>query len=198
MIPFFAVEKISQLRMRKTSWPLSLRKIFPSPLENSFFWEALYIIFFLVFQDYIIPQLFPKMYIDLLSPWILISFVLRKPLRFLPLSIFAVILIENHSSWPFAFFFTLYWVFGVFLSLFRQHISWTNFLSWGVLFSLAQLFILVMESVSYGVSKLGNYEGLPYYLVPNISGSFLSILFGLFIVYKFRLDTLEVQRLAQK
>jgi hypothetical protein len=159
--------------------------------------DFLYLAELLILQDLILPQVFGhKLFIDLLTPWLVMVFVFRAPWRMFTVAAGAVLLLETHSGFPRGLFACLYWILGVFLFYVRHHISWASFLPWALVFSLSQVLVVGLKSVSYWTLNF-NSTFLIQSLLSNLVGISLSTIFGLFVIYKSRLDTLEEQRLAR-
>lgn len=183
---------------KRDGLPSKFWKIFPHPVPSSLALDILYICELLVLQDYVIPQLFAhKVFIDLLTPWLLIIFVFRPAWRMLLLAALSILLLETHSGLPGGIFVCFYWVLGVGLYFSRHNISWASFLPWGVLFFVSQVFLIVLESISFWILNYSSLFYLGASFSHNLLNGFLSCFFGLFIIYKSRLDTLEEQRLAR-
>lgn len=187
-----------RLLKRKNGPPSKFWKIFPRPVPESVALDLLYIGELLLLQDYIIPQFFAhKVFVDLLTPWMLIVFVFRAPWRMFLLASFAVLLLETHSGLPSGLYICLYWILGVTLYYARHNISWASFLPWGAVFLLSQVLMMGLEGVSYWTQNYSSFRYIASSFSHNFFNGLLSCLFGLFVVYKARLDTLEEQRLAR-
>lgn len=174
-------------------------KFLPRPLPDSWILDFLYLAQLLILQDFILPQILgPKFSVDLITPWLTIVFVFRSPARILAVTLIAILLLETHSGLPRGLFFCLYWILGISLFSIRHNISWASFLPWGVVFFLSQLLVACLESLSYWTQNFSPilFAGSSIFFI--LFKSFFSSLFGLVIIYQFRLDTLEEQRLARR
>lgn len=188
-----------ELTKRRSKIRSQLWKLLPKPLPDSWVLDFLYIAELMILQDFVIPQIFAgEFFLDLITPWILIVFVLRSPLRMFTLGLFTAFLMETHSALPRGLFLCLYWVLGVTLYYVRHHISWASFLPWSVLFFISQIFIVVFEGISYWTQNYSSFSLLTSIFGVNFLSGLLSCFLGVFIIYKFRLDTLEEHRLARR
>ena len=188
-----------ELSKRRNRLPSRIWNIFPRPLPEALGFDLLYLVQLLILQDFVLPQILGnKVFIDLLTPWLVIVFVFRNPLRIFTLGFFAVLFLETHSGLPRGLFACLYWVLGVSLYYIRHHISWASFLPWGVVFCVCQLLVLVLEFLAYWTQNFSPLSFISGSFFLSLFNSLLSCAFGLFIIYKFRLDTLEEHRLARR
>ena len=173
--------------------------LFPKPLAQSFAWDSLYLLKLLIVQDFILPQCLGfKVFVDLITPWVLINFVFRSPWRMLAIASFAVLLLETHSGLPRGLFACLYWVFGVSMFYLRNSISWTNLLPWAAVFFVAQVGVQILEGLSYWTQNFTSQFFSLHVMIRIFLSSLLSSIFGLFVIYKARLDTMEEHRLARR
>jgi hypothetical protein len=161
--------------------------------------DFLYLVELLFLQDFILPQIFAqKVFVDLITPWILIVFVFRTSWKMFVLAAFAAFLLETHSGAPLGLFACMYWILGILLSYVRHHISWVSFLPWVVIFFISQVFVISFEGMAYWVQNFAPLSFLINAFFPKFLGLALSCVFGLFLIYHFRLDTLEEHRLARR
>ncbi len=187
------------LRTKKQGSGTHLARLFPHPLPNSLALEFLYIAELVVIQDFVFPQLFGRtLSVDLITPWLMILFVFRAPLRVCLVAVFAILLLETHSAIPRGLYFCLYWMLGVFTFAIRHHISWKSPLPWFSVLALGQVFVVVLENLTFWTQNFVLpvlwYESL-FKIIFHI---FLSCCFGLFLVMNSSLATLEEYNLAKR
>lgn len=121
-----------------------LRYILPVPLSFSIYLDCLYIFEILIVQDFIIPKLNYKLIsIDLLTPWLCLSFIFYTPLRSLVMLLIASLSLESHSAVPLGLYFTSYWMIGSIITLLKHSISWINVSSW-VTYIASSLFLIIL------------------------------------------------------
>ena len=176
-----------------------LKALLPEPLSDSPLLELLYIAELLILQDFIFPQILgQKIFIDLLTPWLLILFVFRSPARVLVVALFAILLLETHSGLPRGLFLCFYWILGVSIYFVRHHISWSSPLPWVTVLLLSQVMMAALETLSYWTQNLSPVFFSHTSVLSLILNSALSCIVGLYIVLNFRLDTLQGDRLARR
>ncbi len=181
-------------RHRSVFWNL-----IPRPLPNSLAWDFLYLVELLILQDFIIPQIFAqKIFVDLITPWLMIVFVFRSPLKILSVSALAILLLETHSGFPRGLLACLYWMMGVCVYSLRHHISWASFLPWIAVFFLSQVLVNSLEAVAFWTQNFSPFSFFSFSFLSILVNGMLSCFFGLFVIYTSRLDTLEEYSLARR
>lgn len=187
------------LRSKKPGTGTQFTKLFPHPLPESPALECLYIAELVVAQDFIFPQIFGhNVSIDMITPWLIILFVFRAPSRVLLVATVAAFLLETHSAIPRGMYFCLYWMLGVFTFAIRHHISWKSPLPWLSVLGLGQVFVVILENLTFWTQNFVLpvlwYESL-FKIILHI---LLSCCFGIFLVMNSSLATLEEYNLAKR
>ncbi len=176
-----------------------LRTLFPKPLADSPVLELLYIAELLILQDFILPQIFGhKLFIDLLTPWLVILFVFRSPAHVFLIATAAVLLLETHAGLPRGLLVCFYWSLGIGIHFIRQQISWSSPLPWISVLLLSQAGLAVLETLSYWTQNFSTIYFSHISFVSLIVNRLISCMVGLYIVLYFRLDTLQEHRLARR
>lgn len=188
-----------EIAKRKNSLSSHFWNLLPRPLPDSLLLDILYIFELVLIQDFVIPQFTGQwLFIDLLTPWLIILFVFKPFWRIALLGALTSFLLETHSGVSKGLFFCAYWVLASTLFYIRHNISWVNLLPWAATFLIAQSVLITFEGISYWTHNLSLFSFVAQVFFPKVLSGLMSVIFGLFMVYKFRLDTLEEHRLARR
>lgn len=169
-----------------------LRRIAPNPHHHEWSLSLLSILILAFLQCFIVPSfLGGHVFVDLLTPWLVVMFVHQPPIRSFILALFVALILETQAAIPLGLYFCAYSGLSSFLYLTRGHISWQNVLPWVVIFPLAELWIIGFEILD-GVSKLGSLDFFNMqFLFYQILRIFFTLGFGFFIMWKWNVFTYE-------
>jgi len=122
--------------------------------------------------------------IDLMTPWLVTTFVAAKLPRAALLGLLGALILETHSAAPAGLYICAYWVILVALYLTRGTLSWRHAFPWLVTFVLSELWVIGFETfvltVDAGLSPLA-----PHYLITQAVRLVLAVGIGLWLSQRF-------------
>jgi hypothetical protein len=112
------------------------------------FWQDVIFLFFIAFvQTTVGPTLFGKFgYVDLVTPWIVITSIRQRPLQAILLTSIAAFLLETRLAVPAGLYLCAYWILCNLLIQIRPALSWRYRTPWFVCYLASTLWILLFES----------------------------------------------------
>ena len=121
-------------------------ELIPRPNTGRLWHDCLFLLLICAIQLAILPSIFgPFISIDLVTPWLVTSFVRQNALSAVILAIVGAAAIESHSSMPSGLYFCAYWIALTIIIQVRPTLSWRHQIPWLVNFILAQLWIVTFE-----------------------------------------------------
>ncbi len=94
--------------------------------------------------------------IDLMTPWLTITFVAAPLSRAALFALVGAMILETHSTAPSGLYITAYWVVAVVIRLTRSTLSWRHAFPWLVTLALAELWVMGFELFVSGVAGLSD------------------------------------------
>ncbi|MFY7929682.1 MAG: hypothetical protein ACOVS5_12495 [Oligoflexus sp.] len=112
------------------------------------FWKDVIFLFIVVFiQTTVGPTLLGKFgFIDLMTPWIVITAIRQRPLQVILLTSLAAFLLETRLAVPAGLYLCAYWILCNILIQIRPALSWRYRTPWFVCYTGSALWILLFES----------------------------------------------------
>jgi hypothetical protein len=159
--------------------------------NTGFLWlDIFYLLLVGALQFSIIPSLLGRyVYVDLLTPWLVINFVNQSLARSTVLAVIGALIIETHNAAPAGLFICIYWITLNLIHLVRDTLSWRHATPWIATFVLSELWVVLGEYFLTVIVR-GSFEmDMVFYLV-TLLRMLLAVGTGLLIV-KFWLGFLE-------
>ncbi len=98
-------------------------------------------------QMTVLPSLFGSYgYLDLITPWLVVTFICQRPLKALCLASIAAIVLETRLAVPAGLYLCIYWILCSLLIQIRPALSWRYRTPWFVCYVGATLWVLLFES----------------------------------------------------
>lgn len=142
-----------------TRWRRLKLAIKPRPNTGSLWKDIAYLLLIVWIQTSFFPTL-SKGYlqVDLLTPWLVISFIRQHLTSATILAIIGAISLETRSAVPAGLYICAYWITANIIAQVRPALSWRHLVPWAVTYALAALWIILFESLvmmtSLGLSHL--------------------------------------------
>lgn len=113
---------------------------------------------------------------DLLTPWLLLGVVQRRPGSAITITALAALVREAQSSIPAGTYLCAYWIITSIIVQVRPALSWRNISSWFAMFAVSSLFLIVfsvfVELLLGGEAHLDVVFSLSAFLQVVVSVSF--------------------------
>lgn len=100
--------------------------------------------------------------IDLLTPWLLVSFVLAPLRKTLPLAILAGFLQETRSTAPAGLYISAYWSAAITLNYIRYTLSWRHTGPWAVTVLCGMTWVAAFETLVIALTQDPGRIGIRY------------------------------------
>lgn len=153
----------------------------PRPHTGRIWLDILYVLLLIALQESILPTLIgPKVTIDLLTPWLAVTFIRQHAWQATMMVILAGFFIESHLSAPAGLYICAYWIMANVIIQARPSLSWRHRIPWLVTFSLSMVWIIFFESFVLIFVK-GVDDLLPAYWLAQLFRFLTSLGFGLFL-----------------
>lgn len=109
--------------------------------------DILFLLIVAVLQIFILPSLFGKrLVIDLLTPWLAISFVRQHALQATVLALVGACVLEMHDAVPAGMYIVIYWIMCNVIINMRLTLSWRHSIPWLVMYSLCSVWVIFFEA----------------------------------------------------
>jgi hypothetical protein len=119
--------------------------------------------------------------IDLMTPWLVVSFVTESFWRATFLGFVGALILETHTGTAAGFYMCSYWVILVVLALVRTPLSWRHRFPWLVTFAAAELWVIGFECFVRAVNSTWAMFDLAF-LIDQILRLLIAVGFGLLLV----------------
>jgi hypothetical protein len=170
----FALEtpNFAEVDQRTRWWPM--RPSTGSILADIFWFSLLFTI-----HQHILPSILgPNFPIDLVTPWLVISFVVSSPSHSLLLWLVASSLMETSTIVPRGFYLCAYWLIFAAILLTRRTLSWKLTVPWVVSFFFASFCLGNFETLLIFLKQDGKQLGFNYFFFQAIK-TLLAIVIGM-------------------
>jgi hypothetical protein len=161
------------------------------PNTGKLWLDCVYLTFLVAVQFTIFPSLFGEfILVDVVTPWLVYSFVRTPNYKFITLALVATLALETHNAGPRGLYFCIYWVIGAVIFLMRETLSWRHFVPWLFTFADAEIWLVLFEGLVIGLSRDSSQLNAAYCFA-----QFLRIIiatsFGAFLVQYFYFHSRE-------
>ena len=127
--------------------------LWPRPYTRRLWLDLVYLLLIGALHHTVLPSFTRHLFvIDLMTPWIVATFVVATLPGAILLGVVASLILETHSAAPAGLYLCAYWVVAVSLHLTRTTLSWRHLFPWVVTFAVSELWVMVFESFVSGVS----------------------------------------------
>ncbi|MGE0173654.1 MAG: hypothetical protein AB7T49_12730 [Oligoflexales bacterium] len=117
------------------------------PNTGKLYRDVINLLVVFVIQTSIFPTfLGTSIVIDLITPWLVMSFVRQKLFPATVLALVGAISLEMHSSFPAGLYVCIYWITANIIFQIKPALSWRLLVPWVVVFSVSALWVLFWES----------------------------------------------------
>lgn len=141
-----------------------LPELRPRPNTGRLWLDIVFVLFMVTLQVFILPLFLGKyLYLDIVTPWLAISFVRQKPINANILALVAACALEGHSSTPSWLYICSYWIMSNVIMNVRGNLSWRHRVPWMVTFALSQFWIIMFESLVISFQMGIDYLGFKYW-----------------------------------
>lgn len=109
--------------------------------------DVLFLLIAAVLQIFILPSIFGKhLTIDILTPWLAISFVRQHSLQATILALVGALVLEMHDAVPAGMYIVIYWIMANVIINMRLTISWRHAIPWLVMYTLCSIWVVFFEA----------------------------------------------------
>jgi len=151
------------------------------PNSGKLWLDTLFLLFLAAIQFAILPDIFGRfIYVDLLTPWLIINFVQQPPWRATFLLFVGAMAWETHSVAPAGLYICAYWIMANVLHHVKDTLSWRHSTPWLVSFLCGELWIVLFECFVSFTLKESVVANLEFILV-QIGRVILSVGFGMMV-----------------
>lgn len=165
------------------------------PINEQFWPNVLLTVFVCFIQTSLIPNTFGKyIYIDLVTIWLVYTFVFHRFARSLIIMTIASIFLETTTTTPFSMYFCAYLLPLSLISAFREPISWHHFTPWFVTLISILLWVIAWEYAVVSL-KLKTFYFNWDYIIKTVVRIVLSLIVGIILFQRWlKQDQEEHQR----
>lgn len=151
----------------------------PRPYTQKLWLDLFFLLVIGALHHTVLPSFTRHMFsADLMTPWIVATFVVASLPRAILLGGCAALILETHSAAPAGLYLCVYWVIAVVLHLTRSTLSWRHIFPWLVTFAASELWVMVFESF-VSIMRDGTVHFDPMYLARQGLRMLTSTLVGL-------------------
>lgn len=155
--------------------------LLPRPYTRRLWLDIVYLLVIGAVHHTVLPSFTRSLFvIDLMTPWIVATFVVASLPRAALLGALAALILETHSAAPAGLYLCTYWVIAVVLHLTRSTLSWRHIFPWLVTLAASELWVMVFESFVSGVNE-GGVRFDPMHLAKQFLRLLASTVIGLFM-----------------
>lgn len=111
-------------------------------------------LFFILFvmwlqHSFLRGAVFHNFFIDLATPLVTLYSIRSSLRKALTVALTVAFIVETHSAAPFGLFISTFWIIAVSINKIKPHISWRFKSSWVYIFTLSQLFCMIMVLLTF-------------------------------------------------
>jgi hypothetical protein len=124
------------------------------PYTHKLWLDVCFLLIIAALHHTVLPSFTRHLFVvDLMTPWIVATFVVATLPRAIFLGGIAALLLETHSAAPAGLYLCAFWVIAVVLHLTRSTLSWRHVFPWLVTLAASELWVMIFESFVSGVSE---------------------------------------------
>ena len=126
----------------------------PQPFTGQMWVDITFLLLIGALHSTILPAMFGRyILIDLMTPWLVCTFVAAPLFRSMVLGTFGALILETHTACPAGMYMTAFWVIMSVLWLTRSTLSWRHAFPWAVTLFAAELWVISFETFVMAVSE---------------------------------------------
>ncbi len=163
-------------RLRRT-----LRKWRPRPNTGSLTKDLIFLLIIAFIQITVLPYLFGSLgYLDLITPWLVITFIRQRPLQGTIHVIVAALVLETRLAVPAGLYICAYWILANVIFTVRPALSWRYKTPWLVSYATATLWVMLFELFVINFLQTASLSQ-PVYIAQQVVRFLVSISFGMYL-----------------
>jgi hypothetical protein len=129
------------------------------PNTGSLWKDCVFLLILVMVQTTLLPTFLPALvHIDLVTPWLVISFVRQRVAQATLLAFIAALTLETHSAIPAGLYVCVYWIAANVIIQVRPALSWRHQVPWAVTYAVTTLWVSTFEAfvimMTRGVAEL--------------------------------------------
>ena len=149
------------------------------PATGKVWLDAVYLLILVALQFSVLASFGRSVLVfDLVTPWLVVTFVHEREWVVLLMSILAGVALETHSAAPAGCYVSAYLVVAAVLLLARNALSWRHFVSWLFTFIAVQAWIVIFETFVIAVTRNTDVLDFTYFAV-QAGRTIISVAFGI-------------------
>jgi hypothetical protein len=157
----------------------------PQPCTGESSVDIIFLFFVGALHSTILPSIFGRyLLIDLMTPWLVCTFVAAPLTRSIILAILGALILETHSATPAGLYIVAYWIIMAALWLARSTLSWRHVFPWAVTFFVSELWVIAFETFVMAVSE-GVFQFNPIQMLNQCLRLGVATVFGLALCRRF-------------
>ena len=120
----------------------------PVPNTGVLWKDCAFLLFVVFIQTTLLPSIVGvHLYIDIVTPWLLISFVQQRFSNSLVLAFFGALALEMQSAVPAGLYISSYWIMATVINQIRPTLYWQHFVPWMVIYGASSLWVATFETL---------------------------------------------------
>ncbi|HYX34861.1 MAG TPA: hypothetical protein VE954_17320 [Oligoflexus sp.] len=159
----------------------TLKKWRPRPNTGSLTKDILFLLIIGFIQITILPYLFGSLgYLDLITPWLVITFIRQRPLQAHILALVGALILETRLAVPAGLYICAYWILANVISLVRPALSWRYKTPWLVSYALASLWVILFEVFVINFLQTASLHQ-PAYIAQQVVRFIVTVSYGMYL-----------------
>lgn len=120
----------------------------PRPNTGSLLQDISFLLMIIFVQTSVLPKLLPRdLHLDLMTAWLLITFINQKFFPAITLAVIGATALEMRSAVPSGLYVSAYCILLAIIHQIKPKLFWRHQLPWIIIFALASLWISLFESL---------------------------------------------------
>jgi hypothetical protein len=151
------------------------------PNTGKLYHDVINLLLIFVIQTSVLPTfLGSAIVIDLITPWLVMSFVRQKLFPSSVLALVGALALEMHSSFPAGLYICIYWIMANIIFQIKPALSWRLLVPWIVVYSVSALWVLFWESFVMVFTK--GTEGIDeFFILTQFFRFAIAVTFGVML-----------------
>jgi hypothetical protein len=159
----------------------TLKKWRLRPNTGSLTKDILFLLVIGFIQITVLPFLFGTLgYLDLITPWLVITFIRQRPLQAHILALVGALIVETRLAVPAGLYICAYWILANVISLVRPALSWRYKTPWLVSYALASLWVILFEVFVINFLQTASLHQ-PAYIAQQVVRFIVTVSYGMYL-----------------